>query len=497
MRYLRPINLLSLVNASNDLSSEVFGLYLNNFGIEIKASELEDLKALVNKIRENSEVIGTLEAFYVGYTINQISKEFDLLRFNKTSIINIELKRKNTGEKIPRQLKQNRYYLSFLDKKVLSFTYVIEDEKLFQLDEGGTLKESDFPSLTSLLNDEEIEHFEDIDKEFDPSNYLVSPFNSTKAFMEDKYFLTDQQENIKKHILQLTTNNGPCFISIEGAAGTGKTLLTYDISKEYLSNSKKVVIFHCGNLNNGHRKLRSNYGWIIERVKEYEPYDLGNYDLVILDETQRIYLEQLNDIITKVKQTNAKCIFSYDAQQCLASWEIKRNIPQHIKAQVSPRIFTLTEKIRTNKEIASFIKNLFNLSNKSPNQKYSNVDVQYFSNVKDYKYYLETLENQDWKVINYTPSKYYYYPYDKYQSDYNDTAHEVIGQEYDNVVAVLDEHFYYNNGRLDTRGYSINPYYHPTKMLFQMVTRARKRLRIIIIQNPNLLHECLKILHNQ
>lgn len=492
---MKPANLLSLVNANKDLSSSVFELFLRSFDIEIKENELTDLESLVNELYADSEGPEIFDDFYVGYTIDQISKEFDLLRFGKTSIINIELKRENTGDRIKEQLKKNKYYLSFLGKKVISFTYVSQDKKLFYFDETESLKETDYSFLISLLIDQKPEYIEDINKLFDPSNYLVSPFNSTIAFMENRYFLTDHQENIKKEILKLIPKTGPCFITIEGNAGTGKTLLTYDIAKEYINNTKNVLIFHCGTLNGGHHKLREDYSWTIAAIKNYRSYDVSNYELIIVDETQRIYQYQLDELLEKIKKTNVKCIFSYDSQQCLARWEIKGNIPQYIKSQVSPQAFKLTEKIRTNKEIASFIKNLFDLSKKNPNQKYTNVDVQYFSNVNDSREYLEVLKNQKWKIINYTPSMYKNYPYEKYQNRSNDTAHKVIGQEYDNVVAVLDKHFYYNkDGKLDTKGYSETPYYHPTKMLFQIVTRARKRLRIIIINNEAMLNQCLKIL---
>ncbi|MEI4802944.1 hypothetical protein WAZ07_16825 [Bacillus sp. FJAT-51639] len=74
-------------------------------------------------------------------------------------------------------------------------------------------------------------------------------------------------------------------------------------------------------------------------------------------------------------------------------------------------------------------------------------------------------------------------------------AHEVVGQEFDNVVAVLDQYFFYNqNGQLTTRG--IAYYYDVTKMLFQMVTRARKKLHIIIINNEDVLNKCLGILNS-
>ncbi|RAN76624.1 hypothetical protein B5P42_23150 [Bacillus sp. SRB_331] len=45
------------------------------------------------------------------------------------------------------------------------------------------------------------------------------------------------------------------------------------------------------------------------------------------------------------------------------------------------------------------------------------------------------------------------------------------------------------NGKLNTRAY----YYDATKMLFQMVTRARKKLNIIIINSQVVLNKYLEI----
>ncbi|HID0881534.1 TPA: ATP-binding protein [Clostridium botulinum] len=490
------MNLLSLINAKNSLSTSVFELYLRKFNIKKpKANELKDLESLVNQLVVNSAQIIILDQFYIGYIIEQISKEFDLLRFGEESIINIELKSKSTGERIKRQLVKNRYYLSFLEKEIFSFTYIAEDKKLFYLSENNNLIETDFSFLISKLNNQELSEIENVDKLFNPSNYLVSPFNSTEAFMKGQYFLTDHQINIKKSILKLGIETGACFITIEGSAGTGKTLLTYDIAKEYRNNLKNVLIFHCGSLNDGHNKLKDEYSWEIASVKNFEFYNLKNYDLVIIDEVQRIYKNQLDSILNNIKKTNATCILSYDSKQCLARWEIENNIPQYIKEQVSPRHFKLTDKIRTNKEIASFIKNLFDLSKINPTIKYSNIDIQYFSNSTNAREYIGILSQQSWKVINYTPSMYELYPYDRYQNRENDSAHKVIGQEYDKVVAVIDEHFYYRKDEyLSTKGWSSQPYYHPTRMLFQILTRTRKKLSIIIINNEPILNQCMKIL---
>jgi hypothetical protein len=85
-------------------------------------------------------------------------------------------------------------------------------------------------------------------------------------------------------------------------------------------------------------------------------------------------------------------------------------------------------------------------------------------------------------------------PYDQHKiAEEPDNAHTVIGQEFNNVVAVIDEHFYYDETQeLSTKNYQ--HYYHPTKMLFQIVSRTRIKLCIVIINNKEILARCLEIL---
>lgn len=500
---MKPINLISLCSAKIKLSPSVFELYLNNFDIEIKEHEIETVKNLISNLFHESDLapvdkLNCVNDFYVGYSIPQISKEFDLLRIGETQVINIELKRESTIEKIEKQLKQNKWYLEALEKEVFNFTYNSKDNKLFYLDENERLKEVDFSLLVSKLEDQVLTYIEDINKLFNPSNYLVSPFNSTDRFIEDQYFLTDHQVNIKKEILK-SIESGYGFYSIEGPPGSGKTLLTYDIAKEYINQSKKVLVIHVGKLNKGHDRLIAEYFWPITPIRNYKSKNLNKYDLIILDEVQRIYEDQLEDIIDKIKETDTKCIFSFDPQQCLSSGEIKNNIPKYIEDKVSPRSFKLTNKIRTNKEIGSFIKDFLYLSNRSENQVYSNIDIQYFHTTASAKAYISILRNKGWKIINYTPSIHgTEYPYDKFQNRFEENAHDAIGQEYDNVVAIIDKHYYYNkDGKLHTKGYLKKPIYHPTKMLFQILTRARKKLCIIIINNQEILNRCLNILNGK
>ena len=268
-----------------------------------------------------------------------------------------------------------------------------------------------------------------------------------------------------------------------------------------------MLIIHCGLLNEGHEKLIKEYRWGIIPIKNIDNYNLNDYDLVLADETQRIRKIQLKKMINSIKESDTQCIFSYDKAQYLSKKEKNNNISEFIDFLAQPKKFKLTQKVRTNREVASFIKNLFDLSAKDATAKYSNINIKYFSKPKDALQYMDIVKNKGWEVINYTPSLFDVYPYDKFQYQGAKNAHKVVGQEFDNVVAVIDDHFYYETITdpktdkkkrvLSTQNYHKRPIYHPTKMLFQILTRTRKRLTLIIINNEALLKECLGIINNK
>lgn len=488
----KPINLISLINANEDLTNEAFQAYIEKMGIKLRASELEDITSLVQSIKAHTGNSLVFNNYYIGFTINQIGKEFDLLRLGEEYIINIELKKKNTGEKIRNQLIKNRYYLQALERKVLNFTFVVDENSLYFLEEDNSISEINFDILVDMISKQEILNIQDINNLFDPTNYLVSPFNSTERFIEDKYFLTHHQDSIKDQLFELSSTSTNRLFSIQGSAGTGKTLLTYDLAKDFISNEKKVMVIHCGNLNSGHNRLIENYSWNIIPVKNYEQMLSGHYDLIIIDEVQRIYKNQLEKIISYSRENGIACIFSYDPNQCLHISEIRNNIPSYLESIVNKE-FKLTEKIRTNTELTAFIKNLFDLSKRNPQQNYSNIEIQYFTDIENANSYIYSKKLKGWTTINYTVSRYKYSSLDYMNVFANENAHSVIGQEFDNVVAVIGNTFHYNSQGLLMGDRA--SYYHPTKMLFQILTRTRKKLCLVIIKNEALLKKCLEILH--
>ena len=171
--------------------------------------------------------------------------------------------------------------------------------------------------------------------------------------------------------------------------------------------------------------------------------------------------------------------------------EKNRNIKDKIEAELKCPPFKLTDKIRTNKEISYFIKQLLNNNKNIPDIKYPNIGFLYCQNYKSAQGLLNMMHQKGWKVPNYTPGTRTFFNYEKYRSEDIDSAHSVIGQEFEKVVIVLDETFKYNSsGELVAN----NSYYSQKQMLYQIITRAIKKLHIIVINNEVMLNRCIQIL---
>lgn len=490
---MKEINLVSLIHAYKELNQDLFSSYTKYFSIDIRNSELEDLESFISQLQSISNNQSIFDKYFVGFIIPQIGKEFDLLRIGEKQIINIELKKTNT-DKVLKQLIQNRYYLSFLQKELYNFTYITDEKKLFTVNSENKLIEINIKELYEILSNQKVLKLDFIENLFNPSNYLVSPFNSPDEFLKGNYFLTSHQETIKNEVINIYEKKTTPFISIKGGAGTGKTLLTYDIAKEFISKNIKTLIIHCGILNDGHNALRGS-DWDIIAARNIFSQKLSIYSVIIIDECQRIYPNQLQLIIGEIQKNSGIGIFSYDSQQYLRNWEFNNNIEKFLEEDTLAKTFELATKIRTNKEIASFIRGLFDKGKLIEKQKYLNIYINYFNNNVDAVHYIEQLRTEGWKMINYTPSTRDILPYEIHKIESEpDNSHTVIGQEFDNVIVVIDKYFYYNENRLSTRDYKKKPYYHPTQMLFQHMTRTRKKLNFIIINNPEVLERCLSLI---
>lgn len=494
---MKTVNLKSLISVYLTGNPDLFARYIEANGISeaqrgMRKSEMDDIRVMVSLLEKNGADTGDLDNFYIGYSIPQIGKEFDMLRFGVDSVVNIEIKQTASPGKVEKQLMRNAYYLGFLGCRDKHFyTFVCDSATMYRWD-GNRVEECDVGHLVNTLRSQVYMEIADIDSLFDPTNYLVSPFNSTKAFVQGCYFLTKHQEEIRNAIVASVECRRSKYMAVTGRPGTGKTLLVYDIASDLKARGYQVLILHCAKLNNGHVILINDYGWEIKCTRYGVGDTAGSYDIIIVDEAQRIYPVQLGKLLTNVGPADKMCIFSYDEGQCLSYDEIRWEQSKRIEALCGSNVYRLTEKIRTNKEIAEFIRHFMKHNYRSFVTDFPHVSASYSRTVDEAKEVLKMYASRGWKVPTYTPGLYSRFDYEDYNIE-SESAHQVIGQEFDDVVAVIDSHFCYDeNDKLATKGRA-DKVYSQRNMFYQIVTRTRKRLHILVIDNPDMMAHIIDI----
>mgnify|MGYP000042160218 CR=1 FL=1 len=495
---MKPKNLISVYQGA--LALDISGLEVGKEYKLLKKHEIRNLHSFCDVVTAFGCDISNFDGYFVGYSINQIGKEFDLLRFGDDAVLNIEIKSElkvaNKLTKILNQMKKNYYYLQFLNRSLYIYTYV-ENDGFYMYDRAtDSVVQVDGQAVAEQMQRHTVNYSIDPDREFIPSNYLISPFNSTDKFIDGAYFLTTAQQRIKEEIFtELSVTPFMCF-SISANAGTGKTLLLYDIAKSIMKAGNNITIIHCGILNDGHRQLMETYKWDIRAIKAVNMVTvdsiLNNCAMLFVDEAQRIRSNQLELLVRTAMNKGIPIIFSYDVRQYLRDNE-GRDIEEYLKEEFpSIRVSTkkLTTKIRTNKEMASFITNLFNIGKSQDYLNYNCVTIEYVSDMETLKSYICFLKTGGWIPLTYTTSSREPDPYDTLAEIDGKNAHNVIGQEFSKVVFVMDQNFKYNDANKLT---AKKGYYSPEGMLYQIVTRVVDELKIIVLDNPELYLKLLEI----
>lgn len=497
---MKTVNIKSLIEIcekNNELNiQEKYEKYLSgdDYELKIKNNELDPLKRLIENLEEKDPALNveSFNCFYIGYKIPQIGKEFDLIRISESIVLNIEYKKKYTS-KVKNQLLKNYYYLKFLEREIKLFTYVEEENELYEFNDNNLIK-SNYCELIKIIKNQsnEKEFYEkNLNDLFRPSNYLISPFMKTKEFINGDYFLTNEQEEIKQKIID-SIKCGNKYFLITGGAGTGKTLLTYDLAKKYKNDKYEISIIHCGNLNSGHEYLNSEFGWNVHPIKFWNNvFNDAIPKIIIIDEMQRMNnASQFSDILKEVKNNKVVLIMSGDEEQTL------RDDEGRAVGVVACENFNLKGKIRSNKELSRFIKVMLNLNRKNEErQKISNknINIVYFNELKEANKYISS--KKDYQYISYTPNTGMHSPLCKAHS-FNfpnaKNSHCVVGQEFENVIVILDEHFYYENNKLKAVKIKHNPY-SPFKMFFQQITRAINKLEIVVVGNMDVFKKLIEI----
>ena len=496
---MKAINIYTYSRIQEDMATEFENiLSKRSKKLKVKPQEFDAIRSLVNMLLGIGVEIKDFEIFFLSFTIEQIGKEFDLIKLDKDNLVlNIELKSEEVGvEAIQNQLEKNRYYLKHLAPDVRLYTFVETGKELYKYTSKGLqlVGVEDLKDTMQLFQESLGENLESL---FQANSYLIAPLNSHQKFMYGDYFLTNQQHDIKKKIVDLILLNDKEYVlGITGKAGTGKTLLLYDIIKEIAERGENCCLIHSGILCDGHRILSAKWDNVtIFSAKELNGDGVENlkrYQFIFVDESQRIYSSTFEKIIKEVISESKTVIFAYDYAQSLSITEEERNIPAKLQKIDGFTVYTLSNKIRTSKEIASFTRTMMNLNNRARGyMDYSDIDVLFANNIEEAKRLINLYDEKGYIFISYTQSMYYRNSIDLYPNNYD--THHVIGQEYDKVMIMMDKNFRYDKERRIQGKEHPNPDLLFYKLLYQGISRAREKLCVLIVENYKLFSHILNI----
>ncbi len=490
----RPINLFVQSRIEGELPFNRVASHSSrkNKRARVKSHEILSLRRLVDGLMDFEVTVKDLDGFFYGYSIPQIGKEFDLLKFNQKQCLSIELKsRAVSRRKIFEQIKKNAYYLRHLAKEVKFFTVVTDSMTVYKLDGSGKLVKAEFSELVKEVKAFSGEYTDDLDGLFKISAFLVSPLASPQRFLNGEYFLTTAQQQRKREMLRvINKSKGATFLSITGRSGTGKTLLLYDLAKE-LSKGVRAVIIH-GAVLGGKFKGLNNFTDMLKLV-DIEEIAVNNrlidgYKYFFVDESQRISPQNIQLIAGKVREANGVCVFSFDVEQTVTKQEAGYNIAETALRLCENRIFNLSERIRTNKSLSAFIGCLKDLKKRAPKDvDFSEVSLCYADQERDCRRLVEYFEGEGFVFIDYSnigKSLSKNKPID---------ARFVVGMEFEKVVMLMDEAFYYDESGILCGAPQQSSEYLYTSLFYQGITRARERLAIIVVNNSSLFSKITSI----
>ena len=266
-----------------------------------------------------------------------------------------------------------------------------------------------------------------------------------------------------------------------------------------LSVRQRVCMIHCGESGEDwrilHKRLRridflsdrqlslqAAKQTMTENVCAEEAFDtfLKPYSAILVDEAHLLSVEQLKILEECKKQI--PIIFSSDTEDMISPKELDREISQRLASLPDVQSFHMTNRIRTNAELSSFIQNMLDLSRRKGQKGYPNIEVVY--------------ANDDTEAVclmqGYARRGYLYQ---------NPAMRDV-----NRLVAVLDEQYYYDEdgylraGKISKASYEITRITTSegrksnVRLLFHQLNQAKEKLAIVIKDNPSVYDTILDIL---
>ena len=470
--------------------------------LKFRSWELDSMKALVYQLEkhipaENMSEISSLRFFY-SFQIPRLGKEFDLLQIKDSQIVNIELKSGVVSdEAIRKQLMQNRYYLSVLGKPIQSYTYISSQNRLVRLTNHDHIKEVDWERLCMDLQKDGRDYEGDIEDLFRAELYLISPVADPVRFLKKEYFLTSQQRDIERKILRQLQIKRSGYFWFSGLPGTGKTLLLYDIAMK-LSSRHPVCMIHCEEASDKwkilHERLRridflsdkqlTKNGLLVEDDKgniSIDACDSQFYVAILVDEAHLLLTEKLQCLLELSK--GIPVIFSSDAEEVISPEEMDRSNIEVLENLPNIKTFRLTNRIRTNAELSTFIQNMMHLPERKNQREYPHISVAYANNEDEAEILLGDYKRQE-----------YQYTTRKLEDEERTDLEALAVRDTRQLVVLLDERYYYDEKgylRAVCRDANGNSY---VRTLFHKLNQAKEKIAFVVKNNEQVYGNLLDLL---
>lgn len=413
------------------------------------------MRALVDQLEKYMQEIYRLRLFY-SFQILRLGKEFDLLQVKENQIVNIELKSGAVSEDaIRRQLIQNRYYLAILGRPVRSYTYISSQNRLVRLTNHDHIVEAEWEQLCAELQEKSADFSGNLEDLFQAEWYLISPLTQPERFLKKEYFLTAQQKDIERQILKSIRIKRGGYYHFSGLPGTGKTLLLYDIAMK-LSGRQMVCIIHCGASGQEWKRLHERLRrivWVSDSQITAE-MRLDEYETVLVDEAHLLDKETLENIVKAAGKRPV--IFTSDCEDQLSPEEVDQSVKLGIAKLPEIQTFRLTNRIRTNEEISSFVQNMMHIPDYKSGRRFPHVTMFYANDDQEAANLIQDAKKQGYQHL---------------------LESEVAEKAYDSVAIILDGNYFY-----DSKKY-LRSKKRTVRNLFHQLNSAKEKLMLIVKDN--------------
>ena len=461
------------------------------FPLKIRTWEWGSMRALAAQLEMYMQEVYSLRFFY-SFQIPRLGKEFDLLQIKDNHIVNIELKSGVVSDQaIRKQLIQNRYYLSVLGRPIQSYTYISSQNRLIRLTHHDHIVDADWERLCEDLQKEGTNYEGNIEDLFRAELYLISPITDPVRFLKKEYFLTSQQRDIEKKILRdIYAKQSGCFW-FSGIPGTGKTLLLYDIAMK-LSVRHRICMVHCEENGEKWRILHERLQRIdfladeqirIEERKAGTQIPLEKYRGILVDEAHLLSKDKIERLLELSKEQPV--IFSSDSEDVISSEEMDKENIKKLENQTDIKVFRLTNRIRTNAELSTFIQNMMHLPPRMNSRGYPHIFVVYANDDVEAENLLNDYIKQGYQWVEIEESER--------QEAQADLKMQAV-RDMDKIVLLLDERYYYDEeGYLRAACFMKNGSSYVRK-IFHRLNHAKESIALVVKKNEKVYNTLLELL---